>query len=239
MEIALALFIFSILCYCFSSSGKPKSASSDDGASFPDLDEIEAVDSLEELEEILSDDEGYDDCDEDDDEYDEEDNDPIDIAAVVAPPMTSGELLQKGQESYVGKQSVRLVDRQGYSCLRIMGLQHYYARISQIGRFEGYARAEINNEYDAYAIAIYREDNLQMGYLPAGNSVLHGYILQQGGCVHCEGYIATYKTGRLFGAVAVESNKELVEKRNQSSVNDKYYTYEDGWLKSFLDGSQK
>lgn len=200
-----------------------------------DLDDLKSVESVEELQELLDlvDDE-YDYYD-----YDEEDDDPIDVAAVVATPMMSGELLQKGQECYVGRQSVRLVDRQGYYSLRIMGLQHYYARISQIGRFEGYAKAEINNKHDAYAIAIYREDNLQMGHLPAGNSLLHGYILQQGGCVHCEGYIATYKTGRLFGEVAVESNKELVEERNQSSVNDKYYNYEDGWLKSFLDGCQK
>ena len=79
MEIALALFIFSILCYCFSSSGRPSSASSDDGTSFPDLDEIEAVDSLEELEEILSDEEGYDDCD---DEYDDEDSDESEDAVL-------------------------------------------------------------------------------------------------------------------------------------------------------------
>ncbi len=82
MEIALALFIFSILCYCFSSSGRPSSASSDDGTSFPDLDEIEAVDSLEELEEILSD-ESYDEVyDEYDDEYDDEDSDESEDAVL-------------------------------------------------------------------------------------------------------------------------------------------------------------
>ena len=82
MEIALALFIFSILCYCFSSSGRPSSASSDDGTSFSDLDEIEAVDSLEELEEILSD-ESYDEVyDEYDDEYDDEDSDESEDAVL-------------------------------------------------------------------------------------------------------------------------------------------------------------
>ena len=82
MEIALALFIFSILCYCFSSSGRPNSASSDDGTSFSDLDEIEVVDSLEELEEILSD-ESYDEYnDEYDDEYDDEDSDESEDAVL-------------------------------------------------------------------------------------------------------------------------------------------------------------
>lgn len=59
---------------------------------------------------------------------------------------------------------------------------------SMLGDFFGTARALKSNKYDPYAIGVYIGSK-RVGYLPAGNKVLHARLMSCGGS-DVEGYIA-------------------------------------------------
>ncbi len=149
-------------------------------------------------------------------------------------------MLQCGQEKFIGCTTCSIRRRSGYELYPIKGMYYRSLSIYDVGRFEGYAQAETNNEYDKYAIAICREDATLIGYLPAKNKDLHKYIIANGGYVHCIGYVVSSLSGKSFhGEVIVESDKTLVKNRNRVySTDEKYYIYEEGELKSFLDAIQ-
>ena len=145
-----------------------------------------------------------------------------------------------GQYCYIDCNESCIENRSGYERYPIKGLQFRRIKLTDIGCFEGYAKAEKDNKYDDYAIALYREDNKHIGYLPASNRQLHQYILENGGCVHCVGCIMAKHTkrNRFYGEVIVECDKTQVEVRNKSGEVDKYYIREENWLKEFLDKTQ-
>jgi hypothetical protein len=147
-------------------------------------------------------------------------------------------ILQPGQDYYYGSKVISASRRNGYSQFPIKGLNYRDLSIKDIGRFEGYAKADLNNEHDAYAIAIYRENHLHLGYLPAGNNDLYNYIINNGGYVHCLGYIAAHKNLSFYGTVSVESNKDLVHRRNYTYETTKFYDYKNGALYKFLETAQ-
>lgn len=60
--------------------------------------------------------------------------------------------------------SVEVSSSSDYFC-RIAGVQ-YRNTIQDVGGFLGYVRSEPDNPYDKNAIAIYRNDNKQVGYIP-------------------------------------------------------------------------
>ena len=89
-----------------------------------------------------------------------------------------------------------------------------------VGKFNGYAIAQIDNEHDQYAIAIYNDNEQHLGFLPRGNDSLHSYILNDGGKVHAYGYIGCRNDGEMYGEACVETDKNLVTKRNKSYAID-------------------
>lgn len=118
---------------------------------------------------------------------------------------------------------------------------------SHIGKFEGYASTDEHNEHDPYAVAIYREDHIHLGFLPKGSVKMHDYIEEQGGVVHCYGYVAcrgvdadTEEPSGFYAAVCVENDwVEVAERNKEYNTTDKYYIYEEGELKAFLEDRQR
>lgn len=153
--------------------------------------------------------------------------------------------ISANQSYYASWKTIGLSPRQGYQKQKMVGMGHRSIGASELGKFEGYAMAQTDNMYDPYAIAIHREDSVHVGFLERGNARLHRYITEQGGIVHCYGYIAC---GGLDGAgrpisfyaeVCVETDKRTVSSRNKAyDTDDKFYNYKEGELKALLDKSQ-
>lgn len=76
--------------------------------------------------------------------------------------------------------------------------------MSAIGKFEGYAWAEDDNEHDKYAISIYGNDKGHVGYIPRGNYDLHERLMSDHRMGDAYGYIAYSENDGFYGAVCVE-----------------------------------
>lgn len=114
---------------------------------------------------------------------------------------------------YVGQKVISLSVRKGYTKFSITGAYYRNLSIDIVGKFNGYAIAQIDNEYDPHAIAIYNDAGMHLGFLPGGNKAIHQYITNEGGKVHAYGYLG-WNNG-IYGEVCIETNKELVTKRNK------------------------
>lgn len=114
---------------------------------------------------------------------------------------------------YIGQKVISLSARKGYQKFQIAGVYYRNLSVKLIGKFNGYAKAETDNEYDPYAIAIYNDSDTHLGYLPRGNEKLHSYIMMESGKVHAYGYLGY--NNEMYGEVCVESNKDLVTQRNK------------------------
>lgn len=119
---------------------------------------------------------------------------------------------------YIGRKVIGLSARKGYQKFQIAGAYYRNLPIEMVGKFNGCAMAETNNQYDPLAIAIYNDDGIHLGYLPKGNKALHSYILAEGGKVHAYGYLG-YDDG-MYGETCVEVDKNLVTKRNRPYATD-------------------
>lgn len=113
--------------------------------------------------------------------------------------------------------NISLSPRKGYGFYELVGM-FYYLNENNYGRFNGYAVAEIDNNNDKYAIAIYEESGKQIGYLSKSKSKerqnFFNYIINEGGKVHAYGYVQIGFNGKFYGAVCVENDKTKVHKRN-------------------------
>lgn len=238
--IFVVAFILSVCIFCSESSPHSPSFRTDvkqqrekerECGYFYDSEEDELT--LEDLEALLSDEDSEienEDLDLDSDWEEDEDF----LAASNSRTESDLSCLKSGQEYYFGTKTISVSQRNGYTEYPIVGIRFRGLSLTDIGRFEGYARAEADNKYDDYAISVFREDHTNLGYIPAGNIQLHSYILNNGGYVHCLGYIATRNRKSFYGGVAIESNKHLVSIRNKVYDTVKYYDFKAGELKAFL-----
>ncbi|MBR5850170.1 MAG: hypothetical protein IKZ12_03825 [Alistipes sp.] len=155
--------------------------------------------------------------------------------------------LSAAQAYYVGEKCIGLSPRKGYSKLALVGMYFQKLGSTHLGKFEGYAQALTEHPVDPHAIAIYREDGLQLGYLPRGNKALHQLIRHEGGKVHCYGYLAcarihptSGKPVKHYAEVCVETDRSQVVLRNKPyDTEDKFYPYETGLLQKLLETSQQ
>lgn len=129
--------------------------------------------------------------------------------------------LTESQRCYVGDKCIGLSARKGYNKFSIAGAYYRDLPITMVGKFNGYAIAQTENEYDQYAIAIYNDAGIRLGFLPKGNQNLHSYIINEGEQkrVHAYGYLAWHGSG-MYGEVCVETDKNLVTKRNKPYTVD-------------------
>ena len=153
----------------------------------------------------------------------------------------------KGDQSYyVGLKCIGLSPRHGYEKGAMVGMYYRGLGIRDIGKFEGYAEAQDDNPVDRFAVAIYREDGRQVGWLPRGDVQTHTMIKSRGGRVHCYGYIAIRGIGRdsrepigFYAHICLEYDLELVTERNAPyKTDDKFYPYEKGAVQRLLAETQ-
>lgn len=121
------------------------------------------------------------------------------------------------QQYYIGNKCIGLSPRKGYEKFSIAGVFYRNLPVSMVGKFNGYAIAETDNRYDPYAIAIYNDEGIHLGFLKKGNKALHSYIIGENGKVHAYGYLAWNDSG-MYGETCVEVNKNLVTKRNKAYI---------------------
>lgn len=109
-----------------------------------------------------------------------------------------------------GFNNLWLETRKGYSKFKMVGMYYRNLRRSDIGKFEGYAKSELNNTHDRYAVAIYNNNGKHIGYLPSGNKSTHDLILNNGGSLPAYGYISCDSDFNDFtGEVAIKTNVAL------------------------------
>ena len=85
----------------------------------------------------------------------------------------------------------------------ISGINYRGLKMEDVGQFEGYAHAETNNKYDEYAVAIYQDNGLHVGFLPSGDEETHDYIMSLGGYIKVTGEIkhSDNEGGYFYGEV--------------------------------------
>ncbi|WP_106831140.1 HIRAN domain-containing protein [Parabacteroides pacaensis] len=147
------------------------------------------------------------------------------VAGVVSANNTKSPSIQDFSDSttvdyyFVGDKCIGLSARKGYSKYRIAGVYYRNLPLSMVGRFNGYAEVELHNKYDSFAIAIYNDAGIHLGYIPKEyNRKLHSYIMENGGKVHAYGYIACDSRNSMYGETCVETDKTLVTKRNKPYI---------------------
>lgn len=118
-------------------------------------------------------------------------------------------------QDYIGDKCISLYARKGYSGFPIAGAYYQNLPISMVGKFNGYATTEPYNNHDKFAIAVYTDAGIQLGYIPKNNKKLYAYILKNGDKVHAYGYIGCDSGNSMYGEVCVETDKTLVTKRNK------------------------
>lgn len=105
--------------------------------------------------------------------------------------------------------TISLYARKGYKKYPLVGIGYRDLPLSAIGKFEGYAWAEDDNEHDKYAISIYGNDKGHVGYIPRGNYDLHERLMSDHRMGDAYGYIAYSESDGFYGAVCVEYNDDL------------------------------
>lgn len=126
--------------------------------------------------------------------------------------------LSEDQKYYLGTKCIGLSPRKGYEKFEIMGCYYRKLPLKMVGKFNGYAVAQLDNKYDPYTIAIYNDNGIHLGFLPRDNLKLHTYIICEGKSVHAYGYIGCNGLGSMYGEVCVETDKTIVTKRNKLYV---------------------
>lgn len=80
----------------------------------------------------------------------------------------------------------------------IKGINFRNLGLEDLGPFTGYAEAELHNEYDEYAIGIYKDDGLMLGYLPSGNKDQYEYMVSVGRYLKVRGNVKIGDDGDHF-----------------------------------------
>ena len=129
---------------------------------------------------------------------------------------------------FVGENSIELDVLKGYTYKPIVGT--FYrpdVTIFDVGWFNGYAVVEPTNYYDEFAVAIYRDDHKQLGYIPKGDITTFHYIHDQGGYVHAYGALAyDCWSDKWYGFVAIENDASKILHRNLLFENQNITFYE-------------
>lgn len=96
------------------------------------------------------------------------------VAAVYAARATKEKENEKFIPPYVPPKSQELT-------YEIRGIKYRNLAPSIDGPFKGYIKAELNNPYDKFAVGVYNENDLLLGYLPREkNRPVHKALMEDG-----------------------------------------------------------
>ena len=94
------------------------------------------------------------------------------------PPKPSEPKFTIRYETMSGK--VKEIGNKPSRAYSIKGINHANLDDSYLGEHDGYIQAITDNEHDPYAVAVYVGEK-RVGWLPRGNSRIHGELLEIGG----------------------------------------------------------
>ena len=119
-------------------------------------------------------------------------------------PPTNVGFSDENQSYYVSEDSkvIRSYTRKGYTLFSIAGMYYRDLTTADVGKFEGFAEAETDNGYDPYAVAIFSKGK-HLGYVLAGNHLLHKHISDKGGMVDAYGFVAYSYNDGYYGEVNI------------------------------------
>lgn len=111
---------------------------------------------------------------------------------------------------YTSGYTIWLEKRKGFTKYQMVGMYYRGLKKSDMGKFEGCAKAKKYNLHDSFAVAIYNNVGKHVGYLPAGNKYIHELILENNGSLPAYGYISCDNGGYSYtGEVAIKTNTAL------------------------------
>lgn len=83
------------------------------------------------------------------------------------------------------------------------------------GVFYGHVKAEKNNQYDPFAISVFNEKGLHLGYCPGGNQELHSTLIKKNKGTHTAfGFVQYNPSGKYwYGKVTIpfDLSQEQIE----------------------------
>ena len=100
--------------------------------------------------------------------------------------------------------TISLYKRKDYESRSIVGMTYRYLSMSDLGKFNGFAQAEDDNEFDDFAAAIYNDRGKHLGYIPRDDEEMHEYITDNFGSVNAYGYVAYSENEGYYGEVCIE-----------------------------------
>ena len=100
--------------------------------------------------------------------------------------------------------TISLDKRKDYEPRSIVGMTYRYLSMSDLGKFNGFAQAEDDNEFDDFAVAIYNDRGKHLGYIPRDDEEMHEYITDNFGSVNAYGYVAYSENEGYYGEVCIE-----------------------------------
>lgn len=107
----------------------------------------------------------------------------------------------KRQKAFVSNIKITAGDADGTYYCKIAGVQYRNSK-QDIGGFVGYVRSEPDNSHDKNAIAVYRNDNKLLGYIPKDEQKSFREYSEKEN-LPCVGFIKSGDYVQLFGKVKI------------------------------------
>jgi hypothetical protein len=88
------------------------------------------------------------------------------------PCQSNKQSINKSTTIDINAEGSHLYKKRGVKEFEIVGIKYRRINLDQNGDFEGYVCVE-ENEHDPYAVAVYNNLNIKLGYVPAGSTRLY------------------------------------------------------------------
>ncbi len=108
---------------------------------------------------------------------------------------------------------------------QIRGLKYKHFTDSDFGKFYGYVKTEPDNKFDKFAISIFNDGDIHIGYIPKGDEYLFNTLELIGGQQQAWGYIHKTTSGTLYGNVFIPikcSNSKIEKAKEEFRLNRDY-----------------
>nr|WP_298672019.1 hypothetical protein [uncultured Prevotella sp.] len=90
------------------------------------------------------------------------------------------------------------IDQNGKEYFKIQRINYKDLENSYIGSFKGYICPDKKDKEDIYAIAVYNDNKVKVGYVRSMNKPLYDFLTEKGGIVVIHGFIGK-RVDRLLG----------------------------------------
>lgn len=112
-------------------------------------------------------------------------------------PIDDGVVDEYYDDTYI--KTISLYKRKRYESRPLVGMKYRHLSMSDLGKFNGFAQAEDDNEFDDFAVAIYSNRGKHLGYIPRDDEEMHEYLTDNFGSVNAYGYVAYSENEGYYG----------------------------------------